>query len=67
MDAIEEMEHIKRRIASYDARIKAYVDELCPNLLTIPGVDYVTAGLIAGETATMVVFTLQKALFLMLE
>ena len=48
-DAIEEMEHIKRRIAGYDAQIKAYVDELCPNLLTIPGVGYVTAGFIAGE------------------
>ncbi len=49
VDAIEEMEHIKRRITSYDVRIKAYVDELCPNLLTIPGVGYITAGLIAGE------------------
>ncbi len=49
IDAIEEMEHIQRRIHSYDVQIKAYVDELCPNLLTIPGVGYVTAGLIAGE------------------
>lgn len=49
MDAIEEMEHISRRIKSYDLQIKAYVDELCPNLLSIPGVGYTTAGLIAGE------------------
>lgn len=49
MDAIEEMEHIYRRIKSYDLQIKAYVDELCPNLLSIPGVGYTTAGLIAGE------------------
>ena len=49
MDAIEEMEHIARRIKSYDAQIKTYVDELCPNLLSIPGVGYTTAGLIAGE------------------
>lgn len=48
-DAIEEMEHIQRRINGYDAQIKAYVDELCPNLLSIPGVGYTTAGLIAGE------------------
>lgn len=48
-DAIAEMEHIQNRIAGYDAQIKAYVDELCPNLLSIPGVGYVTAGLIAGE------------------
>lgn len=49
MDAIEEMEHISRRIKNYDLQIKAYVDELCPNLLSIPGVGYTTAGLIAGE------------------
>lgn len=49
MDAIEEMEHISRRIKSYDLQIKAYVDELCPTLLSIPGVGYTTAGLIAGE------------------
>jgi len=48
-DAIEELEHIQRRIDNYDAQIKQYVDELCPNLLSIPGVGYTTAGLIAGE------------------
>ena len=49
MDAIAEIEHIARRIQNYDMQIKAYVDELCPNLLSIPGVGYITAGLIAGE------------------
>lgn len=49
MDAIEEMEHIARRIKNYDVQIKAYVDMLCPNLLSIPGVGYTTAGLIVGE------------------
>lgn len=48
-DAIEEMEHIQKRIKAYDAQIKEYVDLLCPNLLSIPGVGYTTAGLIAGE------------------
>ena len=48
-DAIAELEHIQRRIDSYKAQIKHYVDELCPNLLSIPGVGYTTAGLIAGE------------------
>lgn len=48
-DAIEEMEHIQKRIKAYDAQIKEYVDMLCPNLLSIPGVGYTTAGLIAGE------------------
>lgn len=48
-DAIEEMEHIQKRIKAYDTQIKEYVDLLCPNLLSIPGVGYTTAGLIAGE------------------
>ena len=48
-DAIAELEHIQRRIDSYDAQIQCYVNELCPNLLSIPGVGYVTAGLIVGE------------------
>ena len=48
-DAIEEMEHIQKRIKAYDAQIKEYVDLLCPNLLSIPGIGYTTAGLIAGE------------------
>ena len=49
IDAIEEMEHIQHRIDKFDEQIKAYVDELCPELLSIPGVGYVTAGLIMGE------------------
>ncbi len=49
LDAIEELEHIQCRIDNYDAQIKRYVTELCPNLLSIPGVGYTTAGLIAGE------------------
>ena len=49
IDAIEEMEHIQKRVNKFDEQIKSYVDELCPELLTIPGVGYVTAGLIMGE------------------
>ena len=48
-DAIAELEHIQRRVDSYDSQIKHYVSEICPNLLSIPGVGYTTAGLIAGE------------------
>lgn len=48
-DAIAELEHVQKRIAAYDVQIKRYVDEICPNILTIPGVGYVTAGLILGE------------------
>jgi len=49
IDAIEEMEHIQHRIEGYDTQIKVFVDEICPNLLSIPGIGYITAGLIAGE------------------
>lgn len=48
-DAIEEMEHIQKRVDKYDAHIKKYVDELCPNILSVPGIGYVTAGLLVGE------------------
>ena len=49
IDAIEEMEHIQNRIDGYNAQIKMLVDEICPNLLSIPGVGYTNAGLIVGE------------------
>ena len=49
LDAIEEMEHIQQRIKKFDEQIKFYVDELCPELLSVPGVGYVTAGLLMGE------------------
>jgi len=49
IDAIEEMEHIQKRIDAYNAQIKMFVDEICPNLLSIPGIGYTNAGLIAGE------------------
>ena len=49
LDSIEELEHIQRRVDNYDAQIKHYVNELCPILLSIPGVGYATAGMIAGE------------------
>ncbi len=49
LDAIDEMEHIQQRINKFDEQIKSYVDELCPELLSVPGVGYVTAGLLMGE------------------
>lgn len=49
LDAIENMEYIQKRIDKYDVKIKKLVDELCPNLLTVPGIGCTTAGLIAGE------------------
>lgn len=48
-DAIENLEFIRRRIEKYDAQINLLVDELCTNLLTVPGIGYTTAELIAGE------------------
>lgn len=62
IDAIAEMEHIQKRIASYDSQIKKYVNEICPNLLTIPGVGYTTAGLIAGEIGDIARFRSADAL-----
>jgi hypothetical protein len=56
MDVIEEMEHIARRIKSYDAQIKIYVDELCPKFLSIPGVGYTTAGLISYSGIDVTVY-----------
>lgn len=49
IDAIEELEHIQMRVEKYDVQIENYVKQHFPNLLTIPGVGYITAGLIAGE------------------
>ena len=49
MDAIKEMQHIQSRVDAFDQEIAKYVDALCPNLRSIPGVGYVTAGLIFGE------------------
>ena len=49
IDAIEELEHIQKRVEKYDVQIENYVKQHFPNLLTIPGVGYITAGLIAGE------------------
>ena len=49
IDAIGELEHIQQRIESFDIQIEHFVKQYFPNLLTIPGVGFVTAGLIAGE------------------
>jgi transposase len=49
IDAIEELEHIQKRVEKYDVQIENYVKQHFPNLLTIPGVGYITAGLIVGE------------------
>ena len=48
-DAVAELEHVQQRVDMYTARIKSIVNETCPDILSIPGVGYVTAGLIMGE------------------
>ena len=49
LDAIREIEHIQGRINVFDERIHALVKERCPNILTIPGVGPISAGLLLGE------------------
>lgn len=48
-DSIDSIKSIQSRIDKFDSQIKKYVDEICPNILTISGVGYITAGLLLGE------------------
>lgn len=61
-DAIAELEHIQKRIAVYDEQLERYVKEICPNILTVPGVGYVTASLILGEIGNISRFRSADAL-----
>ncbi len=47
--AIIRLKTIQSQIEEYDKQIKKYVDLINPNILTISGVGYTTAGLILGE------------------
>lgn len=46
---IKRLNSLNNEISEYDKMIKQYVDKTNPNILTIPGVGYTTAGLILGE------------------
>ena len=46
---IKRLTSIQSEIDEYNKQIKAYVDLLNPNILTISGVGYTTAGIILGE------------------
>jgi len=46
---IKRLKYISSCIDEYDKQIKSYVDSICPVILSIPGISYVTAGLILGE------------------
>ena len=46
---IKRLKSVASGIYEYDDQIKRYVDTICPVILSIPGISYVTAGLILGE------------------
>lgn len=48
-DTIEDIKYCQSRIDKYDEQIKVLVDSIAPNILSVPGVGYVSAGLILGE------------------
>ena len=47
--AINRLKNISAEIEEYNEQIKYYVDLINTNILTIPGISYITAGLILGE------------------
>jgi transposase len=47
--AIKRLKSIESEIDEYNNQISKYVDMINPNILTISGVGYITAGLILGE------------------
>ena len=47
--AINRLKNISAEIEEYNEQIKHYVDLININILTIPGISYITAGLILGE------------------
>lgn len=49
IQGIKRLKAIYIHINSYDEQIENYVNSICPVILTIPGIRYVTAGLILGE------------------
>ena len=46
---IKRLNSIQSEIDEYNKQIKAYVELINPNILTISGISYITAGLILGE------------------
>ena len=49
VDEFNQLSQLEDNREKYDILIEKYVNEIAPNILSIPGVDYVTAGLILGE------------------
>lgn len=46
---IKRLNYIQTQIDDYNEQIKTYVELINPNILTITGISYITAGLILGE------------------
>ena len=49
IQGIKRLNSIQSEIDEYDLQIKKYVETINTNILTIPGISYITAGLILGE------------------
>jgi transposase len=49
IQGIKKLKSLESQINEYDESIKKYVDLINPIILTIPGISYITAGLILGE------------------
>lgn len=49
IQGIKRMNSIQSQIDEYNKEIQAYVELINPNILTISGISYITAGLILGE------------------
>lgn len=47
--AIKRLKTIEDEIEEYNVQIKSFVDLINPNILTVSGISYITAGLILGE------------------
>jgi len=60
---ISKLRNQESLIEKYDSKIKEYVELTHPNLLTIPGISYTSAGLIIGEIGDISKFSNSDKLF----
>jgi len=54
--AVEMIRFLNSQIKTYNDEIKSIVDENCPIILSIPGISYVTGGIILGEIGEISLF-----------
>ena len=60
--AIKRLKQLDYEIKQYNQQIRNYVDMIYPNIITIPGISYTTAGLILGEIGDIRRFKSHKQL-----